>query len=482
MQSSTFYFYDLETSGFSPREQRIMQFGGQRTDANLREIGEPHNFLIKLTEDVLPDPTAVLLTGITPQMTVADGLTEAEFLTIFHREIATPGTIFVGFNNIRFDDEFIRFLNYRNFYDAYEWHWLDGRSRWDLLDVVRMTRALRPDGIKWPFDSAQGKPSNRLEDLASINNLNHNKAHDALSDVNATIELARLLRQKQPKLFDHLLRYRDKKLVSKLITTPGPFTYTSGKYSSTFLHTTVAMVLGTHPKKQAVIVYDLRFSPDELLKLSDAEFLERWQHRCSERPCSHSRIPLKIMQFNRCPAVAPINVIDQASQKRLAIDLDQINDHQIALLKIKDKLYTKFIKVLDSVDQAQAGKFNEEQVPEAALYDSFIPDADKRLSKKLVVADPENLVNYMGKFQDARLNSLLPLYISKNYSKQQSDDIYSHFEEYKKHKLLESGDNNRLMRYFMELEEQARLPDTTKQRQYLLEELQLWGQIIMSAN
>ena len=139
----TFYFYDLETSGFNPREARVMQFGGQRTDLKLKPIGKPHNFYIKLTDDILPDPEAILVTGITPQKTRADGITEAEFLRIFTDEIATPNTIFTGFNTIRFDDEFMRFMHYRNFYDPYEWQWQDGRSRWDLLDVVKVLQYMQ---------------------------------------------------------------------------------------------------------------------------------------------------------------------------------------------------------------------------------------------------------------------------------------------------------------------------------------------------
>src|SRR5687767_13856438 len=149
--AASFFFYDLETSGFSPREARIMQFAGQRTDLDLRPVDEPVNELVKLTDDILPDPDAVLITGITPQQTLADGFTEAEFLQRFTADVATPGTIFIGFNSIRFDDEFMRALHYRNFYDPYEWQWQDNRAKWDLLDVVRMTRALRPDGIQWPF-------------------------------------------------------------------------------------------------------------------------------------------------------------------------------------------------------------------------------------------------------------------------------------------------------------------------------------------
>src|SRR5206468_3619753 len=111
-------------------------------------------------------------------------------------------TIVVGFNNIRFDNDFIRFLFWRNFYDAYEWAWKDGRSTWDLLDLVRMTRALRPEGLQWPF-APDGKPSNKLEYLAAVNKLDHVDAHDALSDVLASVALAGLIKSKQPRLFEY---------------------------------------------------------------------------------------------------------------------------------------------------------------------------------------------------------------------------------------------------------------------------------------
>jgi exodeoxyribonuclease-1 len=185
----TYFWYDLETSGINPREDRVMQFAGQRTDLNLEPIGEPVNILIRLSEDILPAPEAILLTGITPQQTLADGVTELEFLKIFYDSVAIPDTIFVGFNSVRFDDEFMRYLNYRNFYDPYEWQWKEGRSRWDLLDVIRMTRALRPEGLQWPV--VDGKPGNRLEMLTKANGIEHSNAHDALADVTASIALAR---------------------------------------------------------------------------------------------------------------------------------------------------------------------------------------------------------------------------------------------------------------------------------------------------
>lgn len=478
MSKTTFFFYDLETSGFSPREARIMQFAGQRVSLELEPIGEPANHLIKITDDILPDVGAVLLTGITPQMTKQDGITEAEFLSIFHEQIATPGTIFVGFNNIRFDDEFLRFLNYRNFYDAYEWHWSDNRSRWDLLDVVRMTRALRPKGIEWPFAS-DGAPANRLEGLAKQNNLIHDKAHDALSDVHATIALAQLIRTKQPRLFEHLLTYRDKKLIADLVSTDQPFIYTSGKYPSKFLHTTAVARLGEHPKKQGVFVFDLRANPEDTLKLTVAEMAEQWKHYCAERPCPHPRFPVKTMQFNRCPAVAPLSVLDADSSKRLELVSATIQKHSKLLNKHRTELHKKITAVTEQLDKAQAEMFSDEQLAESALYDGFMPAGDKQLAKQFINDKPQNMLGYAKKFSDNRLKSLAPLYISKNYPAVQTDDLRAHWEKFRVHKLMNGGPKSRAALYFQQLAKAADSPSVNGEQRYLLEELQLWGQSIL---
>jgi len=329
---ASFFFYDLETSGFNPHEHRVMQFAGQRTDLDLNPVGEPVNYLIKMTDDILPDVDAILMTGITPQVTIADGLTEAEFLREFENNIATPGTIFLGFNSVRFDDEFVRNMHYRNFYDPYEWHWQDDRSRWDLLDVVRMTRAIRPDGIKWPFD-IHGKPTNRLELLTGLNKLSHEQAHDALSDVNATIEVARLIRNKQFKLFEYLFSIRDKKKVAELVNKNQPFVYTSGKYASEFEKTTIAVKICDSPNNGGVLVYDLRYDPADWVNLSPEQMAEAWRWK---KDSDEPRLPVKVLQFNRCPAVAPLSVLNQENQQRLKLDPKIIQKHRGDLKRAKD--------------------------------------------------------------------------------------------------------------------------------------------------
>lgn len=476
-KARSLFFYDLETSGFSPREARIMQFAGQRTDMNLKPIGEPHNYLIKMNEDVLPEPDAVLLTGITPQATIAEGLTEAEFLKIFSNEISTEGTVFVGFNSIRFDDEFMRFLHYRNFYDAYEWHWLEGRGRWDLLDVVRMTRALRPDGIKWPFDST-GKAANRLELLASINGLLHETAHDALSDVQATIALAKLIQTKQPKLFNYLLEHRDKKMVAKVVLANQPFVYTSGKYDAEHEKTTVVSTLCEHPKKSGALVYDLRYDPTPYLHMKAKELAKIWHHYCKERPCPHQRLPVKTLQFNRCPAVAPLGVFDAASQKRLQLPLPIIQKH-LAMLQKQPAFTQEVLEALTFLDKEQQAKFALGDLePDERLYDDFISDTDKTAMNAVRNADIKDISTFEPKFTDQRLKNLLPLYKARNFPKEMTDEDQIYWQNFCKRRLME-GKPSRAERFFARLGELAESKGLSGQKQYLLEELQLYGQSIM---
>lgn len=480
--AGSFFFYDLETTGFNPRSARIMQFAGQRTGLDLKPVGEPVNVLIKLTPDVLPEPDAILVTGITPQQTLADGLTEAEFLKLFYEEVAKPGTIFTGFNSIRFDDEFMRFTHYRNFYDAYEWQWADSNSRWDLLDVVRMTRALRPDGIEWPF-APDGKPANRLELLAKVNKLEHSKAHDALSDVQATIDVAKLVRGKQPDLFDYLLSMRNKKKVSGLVLAGEPFVYTSGRYPGAHLHTTAAVLLAKHPQQDAALVCDLRQDPKPFLDMSAEDLAQAWKFT---RDPAALRLPVKTLKYNRCPAVAPLGVIkDSATQARLELSLETIAKHLAALKKHQADFAAKIYKAVDLLDderaKQQTGLVDNQLTVDARLYDGFIGDQDKQVMRAVRAAKPDEITDLEPDFRDDRLKSLLPLYKARNYPSSLNGEERAAWEEFCRLQLFEGGASSRLAKYFARLSELGEGKLTGEQK-YLLEELQLYGQSIVPSD
>lgn len=471
--TTSFFFYDLETSGINPRDARIMQFAGQRTDMDLNPIGEPVNVLIRLSDDVIPEPDAILITGITPQQTLMDGITEAEFLKMFHTDVATPGTIFVGYNTVRFDDEFMRYLQYRNFYDPYEWQYTDNKSRWDLLDLVRMTRALRPDGITWPF-TEDGKPTNRLELITKQNGIVHEHAHDALSDVEGTISVARLIKEKQPKLFEYVLSRRDKKSVSEFVSQGQPFLYTSGKYPGEYEKTAAVGVVAPHPKRQAVLVFDLRHDPAEFADMTVAELADAWRYK----PGEGIKLPVKTLQFNRCPAIAPLSVLDEASEARLQIT------KQVAVARAKQlqesKLADKLLQALEILDTEQEKRYGAENNDvDAQLYDKFFDNGDKQSLAVVRGADPAELSDSYVKFRDSRLTQLLPLYKARNYQSSLSDEERAAWENFKKAKLLDGGPNSRLAKFFARLAEIAQRTDLTSDQQYLLEELQLYGQSIV---
>lgn len=473
--AQTFFWYDLETSGINPREQRIMQFAGQRTDLDLNPLGEPVNILVRLSEDILPEPDAVLITGITPQDTLQDGLTEAEFLEYFCKEICLPDTIHVGYNTVRFDDEFVRFTLWRNFYDAYEWQWQNGCGRWDLLDVVRMTRALRPDGINWPV--VDGKPTNRLELITKENGLDHEHAHDALNDVLASIAVAKLIKSKQPKLFDWLFKLRDKKAVKQFVEQNKTFIYSSGKYPNETEKTAVVQVLHTDDSKGA-IVYDLRVDPTEFLPLSAEELVERWRY--NKEKDAPPRLPAKTMKYNRCPALTtPGFITEPAIQERLKITPELMEKHR-HLLKDSPDFVANVVRARDLMDDERGEHWSKETpAPEAALYDGgFLDDNDKKLTSVVRAADPNELGELANDFHDIRLQEMLPRYKARNFSKYLTDEERAAWEQYRHRYLIDGGIESRLAKFMHRLAELAE-SEAGQEKRYLLEELQLYAESIM---
>ncbi len=468
----TFFFYDLETSGLSPQEARIMQFAGIRTDMNLKQLGEPVNVLVRLNDDVLPSPEALMVTGITPQQTQADGYSEAEFAKMLMEDIFTEDTITVGFNNIRFDDEFIRHLFWRNFYDPYEWSWKDGRSRWDLLDVVRMTRALRPEGIQWPVND-KGQPVNKLESLSSANGLDHIKAHDALSDVEALIAVTRLIKDKQPQLYEYLFKLRDKNEIKKLVNLDDkqPFVYVSGRLGGEFNSATVAFPL-TAGKNGNVVVYDLRYDPEPFLALSQKDLAKKlyasWEERQKD---GFVKLPVKELQYNKAPAVAPLGVLSQGDGWA-NIDLDEAT-----IVKNRNKLLSvpAFSENLRSLFENKPD-YKKSTDPEGQLYDGFVPDVDKVRIESVRNASERDLADFHPNFVDERLSPLLLHYKARNFPKTLAEDESIAWEKWRSAKI--TADLPAFMKSLTDLVATT----TDDNKQFILQELQLWAESVLPAD
>jgi len=467
--SFTFYWHDYETFGANPAKDRPSQFAGVRTDADFNIIGEPLTIYCKPAKDMLPHPEACLITGILPQEAAEKGVPEAEFIRQIHQEMAQPGTCVVGYNSIRFDDEVTRYTLYRNFYDPYAREYKNGSSRWDLIDLVRVCRALRPEGIEWP-NHEDGSPSFKLEHLTEANGIGHESAHDAMSDVIATIELAKLIKQKQPKLFDYIFQLRSKKKVSELldVVRKKPVLHTSAMFPSTRFCTTLWMPLATHPtNNNGVMGYDLTVDPTPLIELNAEQIRQRLFTPKDQLPEGVERIPLKTLHTNRCPVIATSKLLDDAAAQRLQIDLPQCRQHYQQLMQaagLEQKLADVFLQQ----------EFAPQTDPDVMLYSGgFWGANDKQTMNQIRSSSPEQLATGDFHFDDKRLPTMLFRYRARNYPESLNADEQLQWQDYCFQRLTdpEAGGGLVMDDFMAIIDEKLASIDTTEQQRKILEGL-----------
>jgi len=472
---ASFYWYDYETFGMHPGLDRPAQFAGVRTDTNLEPLDEELLIFNRLSDDYLPQPEACRVTGIGPHTVQQHGLPEYEFIRRIHAELATPETCLIGYNSIRFDDEFTRFTLFRNFYDPYEHEWKHGNSRWDLLDVVRLTRALRPAGINWP-SHADGKPSNRLEDLTAANGIDHVNAHDALADVHATIAVAKMIRSAQPKLFDYALNHRGKAAANAALNLRErkAVVHISGMLPGEHGHAAIIAPVARLPgNKNAVVVFDLRYDPAELAELEADAIRERVFTPGSARQAGVTRLPLKTVHVNRCPVLVPLSVLDDASAERLQLNKTVALKHLLTLqqLNIEERVATAM----------QAREHTDIIDVDASLYSGgFFSDADRRTFARIRAEPGDALKSFTAHFDDPRIDEMLFRYRARNWPDSLDADEKRRWHEHRRlylQTLLNiernagCAEQTRLQQYFRTVQELDWRPEQAALRKELLE----WG-------
>lgn len=440
MQTPTFLWHDYETFGLNTRRDRPAQFAGIRTDAELNEIGEPVMIYCQPANDYLPDPASCLMTGITPQHCLQHGLPEHAFAAQIEQLLAQPGTIGVGYNTIRFDDEVTRFMFWRNLIDPYGREWQNDCGRWDLLDVVRMAYALRPDGIVWPIKHDgphAGKPSFTLQDLARANGLVHEAAHDALSDVRATIALARLIRTAQPRLFDFCLGLHKKDRVAAELGLPAspqhavPFLHVSGMFPAEKGCLAVMWPLATHPNnKNELLAWDLAHDPSELPLLDVATLRQRLFSKTADLPEGVQRLPMKSVHLNKSPMVVrKLATLTPQMAAKWGIDIEAALRNAEKAVGLPD-MSAIWPEVFQRPQEA-ALDVDED------LYGGFIGNADRRRLNQLLALSPAELAHERTGFDDPRLKTLLFRYRARNFPDTLTIDEAARWEAHRAARLLD---------------------------------------------
>ena len=486
MSNKTFLWHDYETFGVNPRRDRPAQFAAIRTDAALNEIGQPLMIYCQPANDFLPEPEACLITGITPQLCLEKGLPEHQFAATIERELSQPGTIGVGYNTIRFDDEVTRFMFWRNLIDPYAREWQNNCGRWDLLDVVRMAYALRPDGIVWPTkqdeNGAPGlmKPSFKLTDLTAANGLAHESAHDALSDVRATIALARLIRTHNPKLWDFCLALHKKERVAQELGLPAsrdsakPFLHVSGMFPPERGCLAVMWPLATHPvNKNELIAWDLSATdgdPAPLATLNADEIRQRMFTKSSDLPEGVSRLPIKTVHLNKSPmVVGNLKTLTPAQAKKWQIDVDAAMRHAATARDLPD-MGAIWSKVFAREPQGEVDVDED-------LYGGFIGNADRKRLNDLRKLDGPQLAKARNAFDDPRLEELVFRYRARNFLASLSLEDATRWEEYRASKLLEGERGHKPVdTYFEEID---RLSESADERgEEILGALYDWAEMV----
>lgn len=480
----SFLFFDYETFGTDPKRDVPAEFGAIRTDENFNPIGEPVLLHCLTPRDYLPSPEACFVTGLTPLSLMDDGFKENEFASRIYEMMSQPGTITVGYNNIKFDEEVTRFMFWKNLLPVYDREFGEGRGRFDTYTLVRAVYAFCPETLQWPRRE-DGAPVLRLEKLTAENGIVHDHAHNALSDALATKELTKLIASRQPKLWLHALDLRDKRRVKELLGLGQPLLYVNPFAGKSSRGLSVVFPLFASPANpNDYFCWDLTKDPSELWTLTSKDLEERFYVTKEQREAGVERVPLLKIQINKQPFLTTgLGWLDGRGKGLFSLPASEFR-FRANELAARSGDFSQLHGLVAEMSSRSSERFeSEDLLAEGSLYSGgFLGEGDKRTLSDLRKLSPNELPERLAKVEFSRedLNDLVFHYMARNFA--ESTLSFEDAERWTKFRfecLVQGKGGSRTFEKFYEEIEKLREGAAEEQIQ-ILEDLQSYGEDLMS--
>jgi exodeoxyribonuclease-1 len=385
----SFVLYDLETTGLTKGFDQIVQFAAVRTDASLA-ITDRFQIRCRLMPHVIPSPEAMHLAGVGIERLTDPSLPSHFGMVTEIRRVLKSWcpALFLGFNSLSFDEEFLRQAFYQSLHGAYLTN-TQGSARADVLNLCRLTAALRPKVLK-PAVAGDGRHLFKLKALAEANEIVVPLAHDAMADVITTHALCQLIKARAPEIWSQFLRFSTKASVESFITEEDAFlvSETVGNHH----RARIVTYIGKH-STQAIRNYclDLCADLDVLRALSDEQLTAI---------CKSPDRPIVTVRSNAAPTLWAL--YDATPEHLAPFDEAEVLE-RVAELR-DDRL---FLERLRKAAQAAERSYPPSPYVENQLYErGFPPPQDERLMERFHAANWEERARLALQFTDERYRCL----------------------------------------------------------------------------
>jgi exodeoxyribonuclease-1 len=382
-----YVFYDTETTGTETAFDQILQFAAIRTDDDLNEL-DRFNIRCRLLPHIVPSPGALCVTRVAPAMLTDPALPShyEAIRQIRAKLLEWSPAIFIGFNSIEFDENLLRQALFQTLHPAFLTN-TNGNARSDVMRVAHAVSIYAPDSITVPTDD-RGRQTFRLERLAPANGYNLDEAHEAMADVEATIYMARLARDRAPEIWQAMDRATAKNAVKEYVGAQSMFSLTERYFGRTY--SWLVTPCGQNPEYDGQLaVFDLYYNPDEYRSLSAEELVG---------VLNASPKVIRSLRANGQPIMMPADAAPE-STKALAVPPDELR-RRVEVIQRDPDFQAR-------VGQAQALRFaDEEPSPhvEKRIYDGFPNAADQALMEQFHNADWPDRVGFADKIDDPRVS------------------------------------------------------------------------------